>query len=369
MRRLILIPVLALSTITLPAQWVTFPVVFHVLYGNAQQNIPDSVLQHQLDVLNEDYQALNADLVNVPAVWQPIIGNMNIGFEFATTDPQGNPSIGIERRAVPSTQITPTTAHSFAQGGLDPWPDTAYLNIWVYNWGVGFLAYSPFPDSNPNTLQYLDLHWLAVGRNDPNNQAPYNKGRSATHELGHFFGLRHIWGDDGSACSGDDGIPDTPNQAGETYGCYSPGTILSDACTPTADGKMWMNFLDYTDDACMCFFTQGQVVEMTSIINSYYMSFLGPAGIHHSPGENFSSYNVFPSPSATGIFQVNRSDYNTTTSVEVYDLQGRMIVAPAYFENGSTTLQLDLSSYAEGVYTIVIRSDAAVENKRVIIAR
>src|SRR5688500_12577858 len=87
-----------ISSGAMNAQWTTFPVVYHVLYLTAQQNLPDSVLQHQLDVLNEDYNASNPDLVNVPAAWQPIIGNMTVGFTFASIDPQGNPTSGIERR-------------------------------------------------------------------------------------------------------------------------------------------------------------------------------------------------------------------------------------------------------------------------------
>jgi len=358
---------IVLSGVAMNAQQAMFPVVFHVLYSNAQQNLPDSVLQHQLDVLNEDYNAANADLVNVPAVWQPLIGNMGIGFQFATVDPQGNPTNGIERRAVTAGTMTSACAHSFACGGLDPWSDTAYLNIWVYNIGT-VLAWSNFPDANPGTLQFLDINPIVVGRNDANQQAPYNLGRSATHELAHFFGLYHIWGDDGNSCSGTDYIADTPNQADETYGNPGAGTVITDPCSG-GPGIMWMNFLDFTDDAGMCFFTQGQVTAVTNVINTHYQSFRLSSGITPIAEAPTSPYSVFPSPSATGIFQVNRTDYLTTTSVEVYDLQGRMIAAPTYFENGSTTMQVDLSGFANGTYSFVIRTENTAETKRVVIAR
>lgn len=352
----------------LNAQSVSFPVVFHVLYNTTAQNLPDTVLLHQLDVLNEDYQAMNADIVNVPAAWQPIIGNMDIGFEFAAVDPQGNPTIGIERRQIIGSP-NPFDPHSFANGGLDPWPDSAYLNIWVYDLPGGLLAYATFPDNNPNTVNGLDLDWTIVGRNDANTIAPYNKGRTATHEMAHFFGLRHIWGDDGNSCTGTDNIADTPNQASETYGNPGVGTVITDACTPVAPGIMWMNFLDFTDDAAMCFFTQGQVVEVTNNINTYYASFVVPAGVRNVAAGNQSQYSVFPSPSSTGVFQINRTDIHTTANVEVYDLQGRLIIAPQQFGNGSATMQVDLSAFGNGMYSVIIRSAGATETKRVVIAR
>jgi hypothetical protein len=356
---------LMLSAFTLKAQWVEIPVVFHVLYENAQENLPDSVLQHQLDVLNEDFQALNADLANVPAVWQPLIGNMDIAFEFASVDPQGNPTIGIERRAVGTSAFDP---HVFVSGGLDPWPDSTYINIWVYDIMQGPLGNATFPDSSASTLQCIDLDYRVVGRVDPNTVAPYNRGRVATHFMAHFFGLYHIWGDDGASCSGTDYVADTPNQEDENYGNPGVGTIITDQCSG-GPGVMWMNFLDYTDDAAMCFFTQGQVVLVTNNIYTYYGSFLTPNGITPlSPAEPVK-YAVFPSPSTNGIFQVNRVDYHVKTSVEVYDLQGRIIVAPEYFENGSTTMQVDLSGFANGTYSFVIRTENEVETRRVVIAR
>jgi hypothetical protein len=350
------------AVITANAQ-ATFPVVFHVLYENAAQNIHDSILQHQLDVLNEDFNALNADLVNVPAVWQPLIGNMQITFQLATVDPLGNPTTGIERLQV--VQNSQFNYCDSAQGGLSPWPDTAYLNIWILDLN-GLLGYADFPNA-PSPCRGLVLAYHVVGRDDPNQNAPYNKGRVATHEMGHFLGLHHIWGDDGTSCTGTDFIADTPNQSDETYGNPGVGTVITDPCSPTAPGIMWMNFMDFSDDAATVFFTLGQVVHVQGVINTYYSSFR-TVGINE-PDVAAETYAVFPSPNATGIFTVNRTDMNTRTSVEAYDLQGRLLTAPEYFDNGASTLQLDLSALPNGTYSVVIRTETATETRRVVIAR
>ncbi|HTF05239.1 MAG TPA: M43 family zinc metalloprotease, partial [Bacteroidia bacterium] len=277
----------------LSAQWVTFPVVFHVLYVSNTQNLHDTILQHQVDVLNEDFNAANPDIVNVPPVWQPIIGNMNISFVFASIDPNGNPTNGIERRQVAT--FNGLNAHSTAAGGLDPWPDTSYLNIWVWQLPNGLLGMAPFPGVTTGD-DGMDLTWYVVGRGTYAME-PYNRGRVATHELAHWFGLRHIWGDS-PGCITDDGIADTPVQDQETYGFHAPGTILTDMCQQTAPGKMWMNYLDFTDDTSMCMFTQGQCLEMTNVINSMRMGFLTPDGIDGvNEHQSLSKYNVFPSPS------------------------------------------------------------------------
>ena len=106
--------------------------------------------------------------------------------------------------------------------------------------------------------------------------APYDKGRTTTHEIGHAFGMEHIWGDD-SNCSGSDGISDTPNQEIETYDC--PVTLpMFDACTPAGNGIMYMNYMDYTDDACMNMFTTGQTNRMKLVMEAFYPTLLVSTG-------------------------------------------------------------------------------------------
>jgi hypothetical protein len=236
----------------------TIPVVFHVVYQNTTENISTAALNAQLQVLNDDFRKLNADASNVPSVWQSIAADCEINFCLATIDPQGNPTTGITR--------TQTTVGSFntndnvkfnSSGGKDAWPAGSYLNIWVCDLGSSLLGYAQFPGGPANTDGVV-LNYRYTGTTATGAQPPFDKGRTATHEVGHYLNLYHIWGDDGGSCSGSDQVSDTPNQADATGGCYNPGTVLTDNCATSAPGYMWQNYMDYTDDACMYMFTNGQ---------------------------------------------------------------------------------------------------------------
>src|SRR5204863_4475237 len=136
-----------------------------------------------------------------------------------------------------------------------------YMNIWVANISNGLLGITQLPGGPPET-DGICIAYNAFGRTG-HLTAPYNRGRTGTHETGHWLGLQHIWGDDGGDCTGSDFIDDTPNQAHETYGC--PAFPVYDACTPAYPGILFMDFMDYTDDACMHLFTNGQANYMNGI--------------------------------------------------------------------------------------------------------
>jgi PKD repeat protein len=230
------------------------PVVFHVVYNTAGENIPDSRLVEQLNVLNKDFRKMNADTNLVPTVWKPLAADCEINFCLATIDPSGNPTTGITRTSTSVTSFSQNDAVKYtAQGGRDIWDRNFYLNIWVCDLGGGLLGYAQFPGGAAATDGVV-IDYAYTGLTGAS--APYNKGRTATHEVGHWFNLLHIWGDDGGACNGSDNVADTPNQADATGGC--PSGVQTDNCATAAPGYMWMNYMDYTDDACMYFFTNGQ---------------------------------------------------------------------------------------------------------------
>ena len=254
------------------------PVVVHVIHngesvGNGT-NIPEAQVLSQIRVLNADYQRTNNDASNTPSEFQSVAGSMSIEFVLAKRTPDGFPTNGIVRAK--GTKSSWTSNDDVQLKALSYWPSEDYLNIWVCNL-TDYLGYAQFPVSDIAGLQeYQDglavtdgavFAYRVFGSIEDgafNLNSKYNRGRTATHELGHFFGLRHTWGDDGgaSSCSGTDYVNDTPNQDTETYNCP---THPQASCNVT---KMFQNYLDYTDDACMNLFTKGQVSRMITVLES-----------------------------------------------------------------------------------------------------
>jgi hypothetical protein len=252
------------------------PVVFHIIhdgepYGTGR-NIPDEQIYSQLRVLNEDFQRRNADASQTPSEFESVAGSMDIEFVIARQDPDGKPTTGITRTR--GSKSGYSSWEEYEIKSLSYWPAEDYLNIWVFDF-LDYLGLAQYPVSNlpgmegsPDIRETdgMMVQYRAFGSIDDGNfdlMPQYNKGRTVPHELGHFFGLRHIWGD-ASGCTGTDYVDDTPNQDGSSSGCpkYPHKT-----CSP-AVSSMFMNFMDYTDDECMNLFTEQQVDRMKIVIEN-----------------------------------------------------------------------------------------------------
>lgn len=253
------------------------PVVVHIIHNGepvgTDTNIPDEQIFSQIDVLNKDYQRLNSDAVNTPAEFQPVASNMDIEFVLASRSPEGLPTNGIVRVSADDPPRRWTSNDDSELKALSYWPAEDYLNIWVCDI-TDYIGYSQFPVSDLPGLENSSENRLTDGvviaynvfgssdygtfELDPN----YNKGRTATHEIGHFLGLRHIWGDD-SGCGGNgDYVSDTPDQTTSTTNCPTGQRI---SCSVS---NMYQNYLDYTDDECMNLFTIEQVSRMTTVLEN-----------------------------------------------------------------------------------------------------
>jgi hypothetical protein len=240
----------------LPAE---IPVVVHLVHGTDADDLSDAQVASQIDVLNEDYAATNKDLENVPAAFTGVIGNPGLRFALATTDPSGAPTTGITRRR--------TTVGSFgvddkvkaaATGGTDAWDTARYLNIWVCRIDGGVLGYAQFPGGPPATDGVV-IMTTAFGRGG-SAKAPFDLGRTAVHEVGHYLNLSHIWGEARvPTCTDSDSVDDTPNQWGPNF---DKPRFPSASCGNTPDGDMFMNYMDYVDDDTMVMFTDEQVARM-----------------------------------------------------------------------------------------------------------
>jgi len=247
----------------------TIPVVVHVLYNNNTSDptyISDAKIISQFNILNQDFRRLNADWTNTPSAFQAATADCEMRFCLASKDPAGNPTSGIVRKYTDSTNyfLKASPKHNNT-GGSDAWATDKYLNLWVvpriYN-GTELLGYATFPWANAGAEDGAVMRFNAFGSVAP-VQTVFNLGRTTTHEIGHWLGLKHIWGDE-SACVADDDVADTPPQADKNYGCKT--FPVTDVCSKD-NGVMFMNYMDYTDDRCMFMFTAGQKARM-----DYYLS-------------------------------------------------------------------------------------------------
>lgn len=254
----------------------TIPVVVHVVYTSAADSASDAAIFSQIQVLNEDFRRTNADTSDTPGPWKGVAADTEIQFCLATIDPNGNPTTGITRTLSTVTNFgaggsSDTRMKFTAQGGQDAWPRDTYLNIWVlalpgdpnllgYSSGIGPTG-PPQEDGVVIALPFF-------GRNVPGLNPTFNLGRTATHEVGHWFGLRHVFKDGLPDCTDNDMIPDTQPQDNPTTAmlpCPSFPAIGCANADPTF-GDNFMNYMDYSPDACMDMFTAGQSALMRTFL-------------------------------------------------------------------------------------------------------
>src|SRR5262244_928087 len=227
-------------------------VVVNVVYKEPSQNISDVQINSQIKVLNLDFRAKNSDKKKPPAVWNGLVADSQVEFVLykvtrtTTTQSSFGADDGVKRAST---------------GGIAPLNPSRYLNLWVCALGGGLLGYAQFP-GGPASTDGVVIHYRAFGTSGT-AQAPFNKGRTATHEIGHYLNLRHIWGDT-EDCSGSDNVGDTPNCAGPNYGAPTFPTIT---CNNAPNGDLFMNYMDYVDDAAMFMFTAGQVTRMHACLD------------------------------------------------------------------------------------------------------
>jgi len=246
---------------------ITLPVVVHVVYSTDTDNISDQQIASQIDVLNKDYQLKNADVSGIPASFKQFVGNPRIAFKLAVLDSDGHATNGITRTKTTVAVFdyqgdNADNIKSTKRGGHDAWPADRYLNLWVGRLRPPVLGYASFP-GEPAQTDGVVITTSAFGTSGT-AKSPFDKGRTATHEIGHWLNLFHIWGDDNGACTGSDQVDDTPNQADANSGKPHFPTI---SCDNGPNGDMFMNYMDYTDDDSMFMFTKGQVLRMEATLN------------------------------------------------------------------------------------------------------
>ncbi len=236
---------------------VVIPVVVHVLYNKFDDSLTDAQILSQIEVLNRDFRLLNDEVANIPEYFADAASDVKIQFALAKRKPDGSATNGINRRFTSKVVFSDNNDMKYDErGGLDAWNAEYYLNIWVCRLSNNILGYAQLPGGAVRSDGVV-INQSAFGTMGT-AKFPFNKGATTTHEVGHWLNLMHIWGDK-TDCKGDDFVADTPPQSGPTYG--NPKTVVK-SCN---HNTMFMNFMDYTDDAAMSMFTNGQAERMRNL--------------------------------------------------------------------------------------------------------
>lgn len=348
---------------------ITIPVVVHVVYRTATENVSDAQIMGQIAALNEDFRLLNVDsLPDTHPFWQ-FTSDAQIEFCLAQRDPQGNPTNGITRTQTTVTSFQGNDEEKFStSGGKNNWNPTKYLNMWVCNLTGGLLGYATFPSDLVNFPAYdgVVINYKAFGYSGTAT-APNDYGRTATHEIGHWLNLYHIWGDE--AC-GNDLVSDTKVAEDANYGCPNFPHNINSTCGASNTGEMYMNYMDYVDDACMVMFTAGQSVRMRSALNGTRAGLLTSLGCVPPSTDmnellNETSFEIYPNPTEDK-FVVN-SIYNNTKSIELYSILGEKIKT---FENiQSFPFEIDVKELNFGTYFVQFNQGQQKMTKKLVITK
>lgn len=350
---------------------ITIPVVVHVLYNSSVQNISDAQIQTQIDVLNADYRRLNADTANTPLEFDSISADIEIEFCLAHQSPTGAWTNGITRTYVTKTSydLNDDDAKFSSKGGVDAWNTKLYLNIWVVpkimdGAQSGILGYAQFP-GGASATDGVVIGYRYFGTIGTVTY-PYNKGRTTTHELGHWFGLLHIWGDDYGSCSGSDMVQDTPNQADYNMGCPA---YPHPSCSNHSD--MFMNYMDYTDDRCMNAFTEGQKTRMMYYLDNYRSALKTSTKCQIVSMEEHmlaSQLKIYPNPASDMLNIDFGSDVDESLQIKIFNAMGQEVyhMEADYF---GSNLLVNTSSFTNGIYYLQIQGKDFSINRKIEIIR
>ena len=335
---------------------IRIPVVVHILYHSPAEKISDAQVNSQIAALNNYFRRRNADTINAPAYFRALGADCEIEFYLATSDPRRRSPNGITRTYTPIAKWGADDKMKFSsETGVDAWDTKSYLNIWVCNLDK-FAGYASFPGVDEKK-DGLVISYLMFGTNNSGNG--YSLGKTAVHEIGHWLGLKHTWGDD---YCGDDKVDDTPKQASYTIGCPSGVRIT---CNNAPYGDMYMNFMDLTNDVCVNMFTRGQKARMRSLFE--------PGGVRNSllsskgldlplfdniplPGDDDPKWlhpQLFPNPAQSTMTLDLSYDFRWVgQTIFIMNLQGQSVMNVTIT---SKVQQINIQKLQAGVYFLAAK--------------
>ncbi len=354
---------------------LTIPVVVHIVWKEVSENVPEEQIQAQLDIINRDFRAKNLEINAIPAVFKTAVADVEIEFCLAKRTPNGQVTSGITRTR---TNVNNVGVH-FTQpqglrticysdlGGQDAWDTRQYLNIWVGSMGFGILGQADFPGIAEAAEDGIRIDPSAFGTS--NATPPYNLGRTLTHEIGHYFNLSHPWGnkDDNLNCENDDGVSDTPRQS----------TTFRNQC-PThpqlfcGTASMFMNFMNYTNDACLAMFTQGQKVRMLAALNVARVGLLNSSNClppSTAVEELFSAEHVriLGNPIVTQLHVQATAEFQEVFDIQFINIQGQLLFSDRW--NTTNDYIKSVSNFNPGLYCLILKSSHGILYKKILISR
>jgi Pregnancy-associated plasma protein-A/Secretion system C-terminal sorting domain len=348
---------------------VVIPVVVHILHNGEAvgvgANISTAQILSQITALNEDFRKINTDSLPTNHPFYSATADCEIQFCLASLKPDNMPTSGIERINIGVNSISDDQMDNQVKPQTI-WNSTKYLNIWVCNITSSdpILGYATFP-GDPADLDGVVISTTSFGYTG-NVVAPYDNGRTSVHEVGHWLNLRHIWGDGTCAT---DFVADTKPAQDANYGCPN-FPFNANVCTGTdANGEMYMNFMDYCDDACMVMFTKGQKVRMLATLNGPRASLASSTGCGLNVGlepikNSLQSINIYPNPVHT-ICEIQVPISKIPYLINVQSADGKKWINRTLQEIDGL-VQLNLQSLPTGVYFVTIMQDGMQVIKKVI---
>lgn len=334
-----------------------FQVVVHIISREDFKAISRAQVLHQIEVLNQDFAGRGENIFRLSEEFKDLIADTGLRFCLATTDPEGNPTEGITHTITTTVNIGLEKGpkgrgviYYDQLGGKSGWDPSRYINIWIVEFG-DYLGFSSmpgmemFPEERGVVIDYR--YFGSLGDASSNNF--FDKGHTLTHEMGHFFGLLHIWGTEEESCLDTDEVNDTPNAAHAYFDCPS-GTQVS-----CGNANMYQNFMDLTDDRCLAAFTHGQSERMNAMISSFYPALPvdSPCGLQPQPFQQWTDDLVWAYDAFSGQYYFySDSLLMQAVSLEIFSVDGRRVhrqdISPL---QGSL---IDLSHVAFGIYIVRI---------------
>lgn len=336
---------------------IKIPVVVHVLYHYPSQKISDDIIRNQVKILNRDFRRKNQDTILTPLAFRSVAADCEIEFQLATSDPKQFSTTGIIKKYTPVKTWEADDKMKFdSEMGSNAWDSKKYLNIWVCSMG-GLAGYSSLPGGDPKKDGVV-VDFAAFDANL--SGAGYDMGRTAVHEVGHWLNLKHIWGD--SDC-GDDGVSDTPKQEIYTVGCP---TEIRKSCNNGPAGNMYMNYMDFTNDACMNLFTKGQMAKMHSLFaaGGARESLLTSTGLStplvifrpiELPDPTWLFAKIYPNPVTDKmIFNLEYDTRWIGKTINVTNLSGQNV---KHIRITANVFEVNLSQLPGGVYFLTAKKE------------